>query len=104
MLATYRPQFVERVMADQSGRKFRMVFLVEFASGEFKGRLVSVTPISAHAASPIGAGDILCLPILAPKNTTVTVYTPAYAPVVSPYYSAFEFLIHSQPTRAPSRR
>lgn len=102
------PQFLSRAFTDLSGRQFRLTFFVTLVNGEVRGRLVSAERISEAAPRKPHLGSrtsetILCLPISCHCNIPETAYTPAYAPVASPYYSAFEFLIHSQPTRAPSR-
>jgi hypothetical protein len=93
------PQFVEKIFTDQSGRQFRLTFLVAIVDGQLKGRLVSAQPLSRGATS-VFQGATLQLPISCPKNETVTEYTPAFAPIVSPYNELFFFT--SQPTRAPS--
>ena len=91
------PQFVEKIFTDQSGRQFKLTFLVAIVDGQLKGRLVSAQPL---AQSFKNTEQVLCLPITCPKNETVTEYTPAFAPIVSPYNELFFFT--SQPTRAPS--
>ncbi|MFA6294956.1 MAG: hypothetical protein WC666_00840 [Candidatus Paceibacterota bacterium] len=106
-LAEQGPQFVSRIFTDPAGRQFRLTFLVAVVDGEVKGRLVSAEPVSYIAAGandqvPI-SNDQFCLPIFCDENKPDTKYIPAFAPVVSPYFS-LEFLINSQPTRAPSQR
>lgn len=103
-------QFLSRIFTDASGRQFRLTFFVTIVDGEARGHLVSAQPISTSSylrlsgrcASSNPKGQIFCLPIACPKKEIETSYIPAYAPVVSPYFS-LEFLINSQPTRAPSR-
>lgn len=104
MLTPYTsPQFLSRVFTDASGRQFRLTFLVAVVNGELKGRLVSAEPVSPTARLTGDVSDpTLCLPISCAQEEKSTEYVPAYAPVVSPFFSQFEFLIHSQPTRAPS--
>ena len=112
MITQYsKPQFLSRIFTDAAGRQFRLTFLVAVVDGELKGHLVSAEPISATASvdrqltgAVADVSSIFCLPIACPKQELSTEYVPAFALVVSPYFSAFEFLIHSQPTRAPSRR
>lgn len=106
MLTLYtKPQFISRVFTDVSGRQFRLTFLVTLVNGEVRGRLVSADPISpvvARLSGEVSTGSIPCLPIFCDGATPQTVYAPAFAPLASPYFS-LEFLINSQPTRAPSR-
>jgi hypothetical protein len=106
MLSPYQqPQFLSRVFTDCSGRQFRLTFFVAVVDGEVRGRLVSAEPISASIARLTGDasdGSVLCLPITCDSKKPATEYIPAFAPIVSPFFSSLEFLIHSQPTRAPS--
>ncbi len=101
-------QFLSRVFTDASGRQFRLTFFVTIVAGEARGHLVSAQPVSTTVSSQRRLGstyslqsDIFCLPIACPKNKPETVYVPFYAPEKSPYFS-LDFLINSQPTRAPS--
>jgi len=99
MLIPYsQPRLVEKVLTDASGRQYRVVFAVSFVGGEVRGRIVSATEIKAVSGQVAGQ---LCLPAFCAKQKHDTEYIPAFAPVVSPYFS-LEFLINSQPTRAPS--
>jgi len=96
MLAPYRPQFIERILSDSFGRQFRVVFAVSYLNGEVRGRIVSATEVKALATRA------LCLPCAKmDEEATDTAYTIHH--VASPYFS-LEFLINSQPTRAPSHR
>ena len=111
-----QPQFVSRVFTDQLGRQFRMLFLVVVVNGDFKGRLISVEPLPITAkltgtVSDASAGiyssddasqSVFCLPITYTVKEPSTEYIHSFAEVVSPYFS-IDFLITSQPTRAPSR-
>lgn len=90
--------FVEKIMTDRAGRQFRMVFLVALVDGEVKGRLVSVQPLAQESFK--NTAEVVCLPVICPKNETVTEYIAPAVPVVSPYNELFFFT--SQPTRAPS--
>lgn len=92
------PQFVEKIVTDRSGQVFKLTFLVAIVDGQLKGRLVSAQPL---AQSFKNTESILSLPVICPKNETITEYTPAFAPIVSPYSELFFFT--SQPTRAPSK-
>ncbi len=99
-----QPQLLERIFTDQFGRQFRMVFIVAVVDGELKGRLVSVRPISASNSLKLkGAiySETICFPIECSTKKGETLYVAAFSPVVSPYVS-LEFLMTSQPTRAPS--
>lgn len=99
MLIPYsQPRFVEKVISDRSGRQFRMIFLVALVDGEVKGRLISIEPVISSFRS---AECVACLPTVAAKKIAETEYVSAFAPTVSPYFS-LEFLINSQPTRAPA--
>lgn len=100
------PQFVSRIFTDILGRQFRLTFLVTIVDGEMKGRLVSAEPISVHKPLQIISSQTsdyqpLCLPILYSQSKPNTEYIPDFIPVISPYFS-LDFLINSQPTRAPS--
>ncbi len=99
MLTPYKPHFIEQIFTDQSGRQFKLVFLVSLVEGKLKGQLVSAQPLSPKVKS---ATTPICLPISCEVKKTVTEYIASFAPVVSPY-NQLEFLIHSQPTRAPSK-
>lgn len=91
------PQFIEKIVTDRSGQQFRLTFLVAIVDGQLKGRLVSAQPL---AQSFKNSEAVVFLPVICPKNETITEYTPAFAPIVSPYNKLFFFT--SQPTRAPS--
>jgi hypothetical protein len=99
------PQLIERVFTDQHGRQFKMVFLVAIVEGELKGKLVSVEPISASTLRLNGSctesSGIIYLPVECTQKCVETAYIPSPAAVVSPYIS-LDFLMTSQPTRAPS--
>jgi len=77
-----------------------MIFLVALVDGEVKGRLISVELIVESFRS---AECVACLPGASIKKVPATEYIPTFAPAVSPYFS-LEFLINSQPTRAPAYR
>ena len=101
------PQFISRIFTDLSGRQFRMLFLVVVVDGDFKGRLISVEPLPATArlVGEVSDGSVnseFCLPITYTSKEPATEYVHSFAEVVSPYFS-IDFLITSQPTRAPSR-
>ncbi len=102
------PQFISRVFTDQSGRQFRLLFLVLVVDGELRGRLISAEPLANTRAAQLvgevadGVNGAFFLPIYCPVKKATTEYVPSFARVVSPYFS-IDFLITSQPTRAPSR-
>jgi hypothetical protein len=102
--AAAQPQLIERIFTDQHGRQFRMVFMVAVVNGELKGKLVSVQPISAASAKLHGtvSSGVICLPAECAAKEGDTLYVQHVAPIVSPYTST-EFLINTQPTRAPSK-
>lgn len=95
-------QLVSRIFTDCNGRSFRLTFLVTIVDGQVRGRLVSAQPLGGTTKSqtPI-TNNQYCLPISIEAKTPNTEYVPAFAPLVSPYFS-LEFLINSQPTRAPA--
>src|SRR5690349_21110838 len=98
MLTPYvKPQFVERVFTDEAGRKFKLVFFVALINGEVKGRLVSATPIAQAVENDV----VAFLPAHVSDKNVETVFISDIAPSVSPYFS-LEYLLSSQPTRAPS--
>ena len=108
MLTPYsNSKFLSKVFTDANGRQFRLTFFVTVVNGELKGRLISADPISHSIARLTGAvsktDGIYYLPILTTQKVPSSEYIFDYVPVISPYFS-LEFLINSQPTRAPSRK
>ncbi len=99
-----RPQFISRIFTDVSGRQFRLNFFVAVVDGEVRGHLLSVEPISNTVKLLDGevAEGFICLPIVCSDKKPDNAYVSPFISVVSPYFS-LEFLINSQPTRAPSR-
>jgi hypothetical protein len=98
-------QLVSRIFTDCTGKQFRLTFWVSVVDGEVRGSLVSAHPVTysyARISGEVMEGTF-CLPVSIPKVEASTPYIPAYAPFVSPYFS-LDFLITSQPTRAPSHR
>ncbi len=93
-------QLVSRIFTDTAGRSFRLTFFVTIVNGEAKGHLVSAQEISASKAH--ASEEVFCLPFSCPQTVAETPYVSAFSSVVSPYFS-LDFLINSQPTRAPSR-
>ena len=72
--------------------------------GEIKGRLVSAETISASSyLTGSVAASTFCLPISLSQNIPATDYVSSFIPTVSPYFS-LDFLINSQPTRAPAMK
>lgn len=104
-LALQHGQFLSRIFTDLSGQQFRLTFFVTIVAGEPRGHLVSAQPISTAShlrlAGSCASSEGFCLPSACSKNEIETIYTPAYAPIVSPYTELYFFT--SQPTRAPSR-
>lgn len=104
MLTPYRPHFVEQIFTDQTGRQFRLVFLVSLVEGKLKGELVSAQPVSARSKLDSSkVAPCYLLPISCIINKGNTEYIFPVKPIVSPF-STVEFLITSQPTRAPSHK
>ena len=98
-----KPEFLSQIFTDASGRHFKLTFLVINVNGELKGRLISATPIAAsklYGTPGSQNSKIFCLPIFAETKKAATLYTPAYAPIVSPFHELY--FVTSQPTRAPS--
>jgi hypothetical protein len=94
---------ITRIFVDASGRSFRLTFFVVSIDGQLKARLVSAQPISEHDHSIVGeTAASFYLPVVCPTPVAETPYIYPYAPRISPYFS-LDFLINSQPTRAPSR-
>jgi hypothetical protein len=101
MLTPYRPQFVEKILADSFGRQFRVVFAVSYSlDGEVRGRIVSAQPIELLKGSTIRSHANACLPCAQSFNLQ-SFNLPIVTPVASPYFS-LEYLLNSQPTRAPA--
>ncbi len=100
MLAIYRPQYIEKILTDAAGRRFRVIFAVSFVDGEARGRIVSAEEIRALS------GDILkpyCLSASCSRSSAESEILSPYSPIATPFLFSLEFLINSQPTRAPSR-
>lgn len=105
-------QFISRIFSDATGRKFRLTFLVAIVNGEVRGHLVSAEPVSSsdnqtlitnyQLTGAVSDGSF-CLPIICNNKKPATTYVSSLKPIVTPYFS-LEFLINSQPTRAPSYR
>lgn len=99
MLTPYsQSKFVEKVLADASGKQFRVLFLVSLEAGEIKARVISATPVTPAVATR----GVICLPLAAPASSASFAYTPHFSNIVSPYTDLTFFM--SQPTRAPSLR
>lgn len=115
-----RSQFISRIFSDATGRQFRLTFLVAIVNGEVRGHLVSAEPVSKAPSTPLDKNSGLrrasnyqltgavsdgsfCLPIICNNKKPATTYVSSLKPIATPYFS-LEFLINSQPTRAPSYR
>ncbi|MDE1974993.1 MAG: hypothetical protein KGI49_00580 [Patescibacteria group bacterium] len=108
MLAPYRPQFVEKILTDALGRQYKVVFAISYTpEGSARGRIVSVQPVLSLSGNAItnnaSASANLCLPCTLSDKGILTPYLSLFISTVSPYFST-EYLITSQPTRAPSKR
>jgi hypothetical protein len=105
-------QFISRIFSDATGRQFRLTFLVAIVNGEVRGHLVSAEPVSSsnnqtlitnyQLTGAVSDGNF-CLPIICNNKKPATIYVSSLKPIATPYFS-LEFLINSQPTRAPSYR
>lgn len=98
-------QLLSRIFTDASGHSFRLTFFVTMVDGEAKGRLVSAQAISRSDLGNEAAkvGPLYCLPCApAPILSSFSALLSPYLQV-SPYFS-LDFLINSQPTRAPSAK
>lgn len=103
-------QFISRIFSDATGRQFRLTFLVAIVNGEVRGHLVSAEPVSSsnnqtlitnyQLTGAVSDGSF-CLPIICNNKKPATTYVSSLKPITTPYFS-LEFLINSQPTRAPS--
>lgn len=102
-------QFVSRIFTDPNGRRFRLNFFVAVIDGEIRGHLISVQPVSntnnQESITKKLTGEVadsgFYLPIVCDEKTPNTIYISPFTAIVSPYFS-LEFLINSQPTRAPA--
>mgnify|MGYP000225673804 CR=1 FL=1 len=88
-----KSQFVTRIIANEAGEQFKVVFLVTLVNGKPEAQIISAEPLSQK---------VYALPTPVIKTKVVYTYRPAFSPVVSPLNSLFFF--NSQPTRAPSLR
>lgn len=105
-LAQNNSQIVSKIFTDQMGRQFELTFLITIVDGALRGRLLSARPLpcpSLKIEGEVAAEFMPCLPIICPEAIHDTAYVSTYAPVKSPYYSV-EFLLNTQPARAPSRK
>ena len=91
-------QLVSRIFTDAAGRSFRLTFFVTLVNGETRGQLVSAQQIGKNVPSP---DQVFSLPFSYPKVVASTPYISKITSFVSPYFS-LDFLINSQPTRAPA--
>jgi hypothetical protein len=103
MLTPYsQSKFVQKILTSQSGERFRVLFYVTLVNGELKGKIISAQAVNESASQSFKYSQPV-VTIAAPriKKKVNTEYVSAYAPTSSPYFS-LEFLINSQPTRAPA--
>lgn len=100
MLTPYiQSRFIEKIFTDESGRRFKLVFFVTLVNGEVKGRLISAMPVTRSFREEC----VVCLPACTPEAKTEPELVSTFTSVASPYFS-LEYLLSSQPTRAPSMR
>lgn len=83
----------ERIVKDKNGAVVRVRFIVVEINGVFQGQIVSITPVVSK--------EVLYLPCPKTKDLSAPATVYKSASKVSPYFS-LDFLINSQPTRAPS--
>lgn len=103
-------QFISRIFSDATGRQFRLTFLVAIVNGKVRGHLISAEPVSRtnnqvsitnyQLTGAVSDGNF-CLPIICNNKKPATTYVSSLKPIATPYFS-LEFLINSQPTRAPA--
>lgn len=99
-----KPQILSKIFTDAYGRQFRLSFYVAIVDGKIKAHLLSATPLDRVVGSlPGGFSKPLCLPVICSAYIADTIYISNLNTLVSPFFS-IEFLINSQPTRAPSSR
>ncbi|MCL5781750.1 MAG: hypothetical protein M1459_00055 [Patescibacteria group bacterium] len=100
MLQVYKEnQYVTRIISDSYGRNFKVIFAIVENNGQLKGRIVSVEPILSLNGKTATCGSLLLCG--ATPSQYIEDKTASKISFVSPYYS-LEFLINSQPIRAPS--
>jgi hypothetical protein len=99
-------KFVTKILTNQNGESFRVVFLVGYVGGKMHAQVVSselivaVGTSASTASADATATEIFQLP--EPRRAAVAefFYTPSHSPIASPL-ATFDFFM-SQPTRAPS--
>ena len=105
MLTPYaRSSFVERVVADACGRRFKALFFVALVDGEVRARLVSIQPVvgpDAPALPGSVSDGILCLAAATEERSVETPYSFLLSPYSFPVFDLESFL-STQPTRAPA--
>jgi hypothetical protein len=73
-------------------------FTIVQVDGKFQAHIISATPIqTSQAEKPI------CLPCIKDSKIIVEDLTPFFISTISPYFS-LDFILTSQPTRAPANR
>lgn len=87
----------ERIVKDKNGVLVRVLFSVVEVNGVFTPKIISINPFVSKTE------DALCLPCAKSDKVVVEDTTPSFISKVSPYFS-LDFLINTQPTRAPAYR
>ncbi|HEY4511849.1 MAG TPA: hypothetical protein VJH55_03340 [Candidatus Paceibacterota bacterium] len=105
LLTQFQPKYVEKILTNEKGEQFRVVFLVAFVDGQIKAKIVSMERVGEGCTTQNSSfGDetskVLRLPELKKSEHQEFSYTPFFSDQVSPFYPLFFF--NSQPTRAPS--
>ena len=103
MLTTRNQQLnsiFERIIRDKNGVLVRVRFTVVQIDGTFQPQIISATPI---VATQTQAEKPICLPCINKQQVIAEDYTPTFVSKISPYFS-LDFILTSQPTRAPSNR
>lgn len=108
-------RFIEKILTDSFGRQYRVLFAVSFVDGEIKGRVISATLIQTTAqlrgdsaacrltSSARNDSKAFFLPGSCAQINAESESLPTFETFASPYFS-LEYLLNSQPTRAPSHK
>ena len=106
LVAVDSPKVVTRLARDKAGRQFILTFRVYMVQGEIKAELIKAEPLASTKPKQI-SGRVSQCSIFAisgcarrAQPNSASVYGTNF---VSPYFS-LEYLLNSQPTRAPSVR
>lgn len=87
-------KLVQRILTNEAGERFRVLFLVGLENGQLKAHIVS-----AEYLPQTETEAVLCLPLVAHTSTKESPYVPSFA--YRTPFSSLSFFI-SQPTRGPN--